>query len=194
MLVAMPHKKQHTSRTINALATIGYAALFLIVIQALAVVVIAIAQYAIVNNIDYTSRNSNSSGLVSTIFTFANNSTPESADSARPSVLATSAAWVALVAIGTILVVYMGRMAQKLVRTVATRFGRKGKATALLLFVTQLTLLATALGIVCISSLLLPAVAFIVPLNIALFVVGFDCFLVQYVAGRYWKYSTNNVL
>lgn len=180
-----------TSTSVIVLCTLqitGYLLLAVCFLQVLALFSVTILQYTIFNHTTIEKLSaSDAVGAALAPYTGA----VEAAKPTEPNLVLIAGLWVALVVIAGILAYYTSRATANIVRMLLVRYFEK--VTAKKLFVAKMVIPTVSFGIIALSSLLLPAITYIVPLNAILLVLCLLCFSVQHILVGHYKIPVRKV-
>lgn len=185
-------QKAKASFPIRTIALVGYFILYVLWLQAIALVAITVLQYAIFNHIGATEVPDRHNGAIGS--TMASYMVPlhEAKQVPEPSWAIDAGLWVLLVIVGVLAIIYIGKTGAGLIRLVLRLL--KVKLTIRSLFTAKFIAIGFAFIIVAGSTLLLPAVKYIVPLNIVLATVCYILFAAQFFAIRRRKIAIKDIL
>lgn len=154
------------------------------IFQAIASIAITLLQFTLVNSLADNSNNGHTIDLSSDTLRILLPTT-SNFESQEPSILLTVLAWATLITASLLLLIHTARLSSKLLRYTVTKYW--GRVTAKKLFVAKMSVLVLSLAIIMASSLLIPAILIIVPLNIAFTAIGAICFIAQHAIYRHNK-------
>lgn len=160
------------------------------ILQVFAVVVVTILQYAIFDHI--VIEKSSMAGDVTGVTLAPYTSAVEAAKPTEPNMVFIVGLWVALMVIVGFLAYYASKATANIVRALVVRYF--GKATIEKLLVAKMVTPVVSFSIIAVSSLLLPAIAYIIPLNAILLALCLLCFGMQHVLVRCYKIPVKRVL
>jgi len=167
----------------NLVALFGYLASSLLAFQVAAVIFVAILQFFIFNHITI-KKSSTTNDVVGTALTPYVDAV-EATKPTESNVVFIAGLWIVFVVIAGVLAYCTSKAAANIVRTLLERYF--GRVTIKKLFTAKIVVPTVSFGAIALSSLLLPATTYIVPLNAILLVLCLLCFGVQYIL--VWRYK-----
>lgn len=189
----MPQQKLKFNITRDATGFAGHALLVLGILQAISAIVVVFLQYLIINHISNTPQERIAENdIASSILRPFLRPTTRSLEASEPNILFVIAAWVALISATVFLLAHTSRLSSKLLRFMVAKYW--GRVTAKKLLITKLVTLLLSLVVIVTSSLLIPAITYIIPLNIALTAIGAICFIAQHAMYKHNKTPVKHML
>lgn len=164
----------------------GYALIAVLWLQALSIAVIAALQYTLFNG---TSKNL-SFTIEDVLSLYLSTTTAAKPDNSN--LFVTIVLWILLIGIVVILAVFVAKVASSIVKSLAQRL--YGKVTSYNLLMTKIVSILLAIMIISFSALLLPAVEYILPLNLIFAGVGVVAFLLQHWLAKRHKTPVKQLL
>lgn len=188
----MAQKAKATSFPTRIVALVGYFILYIMWLQAIALVAISVLQYAVFNHIGTTEVSEQPNGAIGS--TMASYLVPlhDIKPAPEPSWTVDAGLWVLLVLVGALAIIYIGKTGAGLMRVVLHLL--KVKITIESLFAAKFIAIGFAFMLVAGSTLLLPAVKYIMPLNIVLATACYLLFAAQFFAVRRRKIAIKDIL
>lgn len=161
---------------------LGYSLFTLCIIQSVSLVTVVFLQFTITNNIDPAEENPKPD-LIDVLSTPPTTHTTHEIASPAPDTLLATVIWMVPTVIALFLIIRTAKLSAKLVHFIVKKYW--GRIMAKRLLTAKLGALAVSLAIIMLSSLLIPAVRLIVPLNIAFAAIGAICFIAQHAIYRH---------
>lgn len=171
---------------------VGYFILYVLWLQAIALVAITILQYGVFNHIGTTGAPEPHGGAIGSAIATYTVPLYEAKPTAEPSWIIDAGLWVLLVAIGVLAIIYIGKMGANLLRHLLRVF--KVKISLGSVFAAKFIGIGIAFTLITSSALLIPAVGYILPLNIALTVACYILFAAQLWLTKHQKVTAKDIL
>ena len=159
---------------LHSLASIGYVALMLLLLQALSLVVIVLLQYGVFNHL--TVEETPKTGSLATAISWYTGPL-SAAKPEEPNTILITLLWLSLGALMAVAFVYTSKNLSRLLHKLLRHYDRE---TARHLFIVKLTAAAGSFALILVAAMLLPAVQQILTLNTLLASVCIAGFWLQH--------------
>lgn len=179
-------------KLVNNLARIGYLFSTILTLQALSLTTIAFLQYGILNHVPVEST-PNSKGVLNETLSYYTAPLGQLKPKLSGSnILLNVLLWITFATVLTLISIYIAKISSTIAHAATRQI--YGKATTQKLFIIKTLGIGIAFMLIAAMALLLPAVEYILPLNIALTLMGFVAFGLQHHFARQQKTPVKHVL
>lgn len=174
----------------NALGGIGSILIGLLWLQALSLFTMTLLQLTIFNTKPTTKTEYPIEDALSSYLTALTITRPD-----EPNLLVniiTIVLWILLIAVATILAIYAAKIASSIIKNITLNF--YGRITLYTLLITKIVLILVAFATIAFSALILPAVEYILLLNLIFAGVSIAAFLLQHWLAKRHKTPIKQLL